>query len=105
MGPDAVKQDNFATVATVTSIVGGNVAIVKTLVEKTELDVDQQGKTGKSLLLWACYFGKSDVVKYLLDTGADYSITDNSGDSALQIALKRGFRDIATMLRNYGATS
>ncbi|MCY4173388.1 MAG: ankyrin repeat domain-containing protein [Cyanobacteria bacterium MAG CAR3_bin_5] len=46
--------------------------------------------------------GHADVVQALLDAGADIYLTDKTGATALDIALKEGHGEIAEILRNAG---
>jgi ankyrin repeat protein len=41
---------------------------------------------------------------FLLQQKADYTLTNVDGDSALSLAKKGGYRNIADLLRSYGAT-
>ena len=51
----------------------------------------------------AVEYGDLAEVKSLLDQGADVNLKDNSGYTALMMAVKMGHPDIAEMLKNAGA--
>jgi ankyrin repeat protein len=87
----------------VTSVFDGSLTVLKVLFEQTSLQVDAVGRVGNSSLMWAAYFGETDVVKYLLTKGADVNLINEDGHTALQLASKKGHRDIVKLLRNYGA--
>ena len=59
---------------------------------------------GRTALHWAAVRGAGrDFVRYLLDQGADPSITDQDGATALNIARDRKRKTIVSMLRERGA--
>jgi ankyrin repeat protein len=43
------------------------------------------------------------IVKLLLENGADVHALNDEGETAYQLSLKRGFREIADLLREHGA--
>lgn len=73
------------------------------IVSKTGIDLNAQGATGNTPLMFASLWGASNNAKFLLESGADVTLKNNKGETALSIALKAGNRDIALMLRSYGA--
>lgn len=73
------------------------------ILTKTSASVDSTGHHGNNLLLYASMWGQYDVVEYLLKKGADVSIRNEDNDSALTLARKHGHRDVAVLLREYGA--
>ncbi|CAN0188599.1 unnamed protein product [Ectocarpus fasciculatus] len=46
-------------------------------------------------LMQACRYGHVEVVKYLLDHGADFSIKDRTGTNPLQVAIHCGHAEVA----------
>jgi ankyrin repeat protein len=54
-------------------------------------------------ILISASFGHLEVVKLLLERGADSRALSSEGETPLQLSLKRGHRGIADLLRNYGA--
>ena len=52
----------------------------------------------------AAYGGYADVVKLLLDKGADQKVIDSSGMTALQEAEDQGHKDVVELLKSYGGT-
>ena len=77
-------------------------SLVKELVNKGANPNDAQA--GKTLLVAAVETNKADMVKALLDAGAQINaIADPAIGSALQMAIKKGYTPIELMLRKRGA--
>jgi Ankyrin repeats (many copies) len=64
------------------------------------LDVNLKNGSGTTALMIAASYGYSEMVRALLDAGANASIEDNSGNTARKIAKKAKYKDIAKMLKN-----
>jgi len=62
--------------------------------------VNATSSNGSTPLHYAAYNGHTDVVKLLLENGADPSIKDNTGKTAADIARERGRIEIANMIEN-----
>jgi len=52
-------------------------------------DVNAKDSGGSTALIYAAYWGKSDIVKTLIAAGADVNAKDNRGDTALSEAASR----------------
>jgi hypothetical protein len=105
MGPSEVQSNNFAYTAVASAIFNGHSNIVDVIVGKTGMNLNQQGKTGNTLLMWACQFGNFDIVKSFLDMEVDATLTNSDGLTAMQLASKNGFRSIVNLLRSYGVSN
>jgi protein TonB len=55
--------------------------------------------TGGTPLMFACELNRKDIVQLLLERGADTSVRDGKGRTALMIAKERGFQDLVELLR------
>lgn len=89
----------------------GRVGIVKSLiasgaaVDAREGDdvlpgmLDTSGAAAMTALMFAAVGGHEDVVRALLDAGADVTIRNNNGQTALEEAQKSGHTDIVGLLR------
>ncbi|KAJ5700867.1 hypothetical protein N7493_011913 [Penicillium malachiteum] len=64
------------------------------LVSKESTD----SKLGRSALSWAAKHGHPDVVKLLLEKGADFNAKDSKGRTPLLFAAKKGYSDIVKLL-------
>lgn len=77
---------------------------IRYLVREKGMDVDVQDENGMSPLIYAAFFGHEDVVKELLDLGANVNAKGHSGVTALLAALQKAENDkIARLLIDSGA--
>jgi ankyrin repeat protein len=60
-----------------------------------------EGEGRSTALHGAVGFGHADLVRWLLDMGADFTLTDHSGRLPLDVAESTGHEGIAALLRNY----
>ncbi len=61
-------------------------------------DIDKQDNNGKTPLMLAAYYGHAEIVSYLLANGADKSVANKKGETALSIAEKKKFVAVAAIL-------
>ncbi|MGE7858678.1 MULTISPECIES: ankyrin repeat domain-containing protein [Bacillus] len=86
----------------------GHVEVVKELLEHTDIDVNYKNDRGGTALLEAIVLGNGSeshkkVIQMLIEHGADVNMANKENITPLQYAEKRGFKDIANMLRLAGA--
>ena len=62
------------------------------------MPVDATDHKGLTPLMMACMFGRSLMAAYLLGRGAQASLTDMNGDSALHWSAYKGFPSLMQML-------
>jgi ankyrin repeat protein len=67
------------------AVADGHLAVVQVLV-KGKADLNIQSKKGNSALMVAAKKEKVDILKYLLEAGADTELKDTSGETAEQMA-------------------
>jgi len=58
----------------------------------------------KTVLMYACWVGNLEAVKYLVSKGADVNAYDSAGATALHLAIWKGFTPIALYLIENGAS-
>ena len=60
-------------------------------------------ETAGLLLIYAAWNGSTEVVKTLIEIGANINIQNDSGDTSLRLAARRGLTEIAKILVENGA--
>jgi ankyrin repeat protein len=62
------------------------------------LDLSARGKNGTTALISYVWRERPDIIKQLLDRGADVNLQDNDGDTALHGAAQNGNAEIVRLL-------
>ncbi len=101
--PDLKLRNRFGGVSVIPASERGHVEYVRRVV-KTGIDVNHVNDLGWTALLEAVILGKGteawqQIVRVLLAAGADPSLADRDGVTPLQHAQKRGYDEIAAILR------
>ena len=98
IGHSQTIQDQFAAGVEV-----GNLALIKSAVV-AGAEVDVPLKFGYTALVTAASRGRADIVKVLLDAGADVNLLDGAvGNAALHYAASDGHTGVVKMLLEAGA--
>lgn len=84
----------------------GHLETVKLLANVPEFPIDHVNNLGWTALMEAIVLSNggpthTQIIKILLDAGANPNIPDNQGISALEHAKKKGFKDIIKLLENH----
>ena len=95
-------QDNVGYTCLTLAASHGQTETVRYLVGLPEVDVNQRGDDFTALH-WACQEDFPDVVKVLIDAGADIEVKDDNGCSPLLLASKDGSLATVRMLVKAGA--
>jgi hypothetical protein len=103
-GPDLAIRNRFGGVSLIPASERGHAAYVRRIV-KTDIAVNQVNDLGWTALLEAVILGDGskryqDIVTTLLAAGADRTLADRDGVTALQHAQRRGQTGIADILRD-----
>ncbi|WP_207555995.1 ankyrin repeat domain-containing protein, partial [Intrasporangium flavum] len=100
--PDLTIRNRYGGVSVIPASERGHVDYVRRVV-RTGIDVDHVNDLGWTALLEAVVLGDGgprhqEIVRILLDAGADASIADKDGVTALEHAQNRGYRQIERIL-------
>ena len=86
-----------------TAVAGGNLEIVRLLLD-SGADVNaRETRLGQTALLYAAARGRTDLVKLLLEHHADIHAASNSGSTALEMAALDGHTDCLKTLIEAGS--
>ncbi|MCW2256826.1 ankyrin repeat protein [Providencia alcalifaciens] len=106
--PDLDLLTRFGGVGITPASEKGHVEIVRELLEKTEINVNHTNFVGWTPLLEAIVLNdggekQQQIVKLLLDNGANPHMTDKYGKKPLELAREKGYNKIAELLVAAGA--
>jgi len=104
--PDLTLRNRYGGVSVIPAAERGHVDYVRRVV-RTGIDVDHVNDLGWTALLEAVILGDGgprhqEIVRILLDAGADPDIADKDGVTALEHAERRGYDEIARRLGRAG---
>ena len=104
--PDLALRNRFGGVSVIPASERGHVDYVRRVV-RTGIDVNHVNDLGWTAMLEAVVYGDGsqpyqEIIGILLEAGADPTITDKDGITALQHARTRGFGIIADRLQAAG---
>ncbi|HXK50025.1 MAG TPA: ankyrin repeat domain-containing protein [Clostridiales bacterium] len=86
-----------------TAITNGDIVLVKSMIEGNKDLLESRIDTYFTPLNFASLEGKTDLVKYLVDKGANISTRDREGSIPLQNAAIKGYFDIVKILVEKGS--
>ncbi|MEV0256160.1 ankyrin repeat domain-containing protein [Streptomyces sp. NPDC050732] len=103
-GPDLTLRNRFGGVSVIPASERGHVAYVREVLRVTDIDVDHVNDLGWTALLEAVILGDGgrahqEIVELLLAAGATPDLADRNGVTPLAHAERRGFAEIAELLR------
>ncbi|WNF28601.1 ankyrin repeat domain-containing protein [Streptomyces sp. C11-1] len=104
-GPDLTLRNRFGGVSLIPASERGHVAYVREVLRVTDIDVDHVNRLGWTALLEAVILGEGgrahqEVVELLLAAGATRDLPDGDGVTPLAHAERRGFAELAALLRD-----
>jgi len=86
----------------VTAVSRGDLQEAKRLYNKN-IDINKQYQLGQTLLYHACFKGYTDIVEFLLISGANMMICDNNGNFPIHTACNKGQIKVIEKLIQFGA--
>jgi uncharacterized protein len=103
-GADVNAKDGYNGTGLIRAAERGHPAIIRRLLQ-TDIDVDHVNRLAWTALLEAVILGEGGsahirTVRLLVDAGADTSIADEGGATALEHARRRGFTEIERILKS-----
>ncbi|MGW5735417.1 MULTISPECIES: ankyrin repeat domain-containing protein [Streptomyces] len=103
-GPDLKLRNRFGGISVIPAAERGHVAYVREVLRATDIDVDHVNDLGWTALLEAVILGDGgrahqEIVELLLTAGATPGLADRDGVTPLAHAERRGFAEIAALLR------
>jgi ankyrin repeat protein len=107
-GADTKITNRYGGVALIPASERGHTETVRYLLENTDIDVNHINNLGWTALLEAIILGNGgkdhiEIVKLLLEHGADPDIADRNGVTPLEHARDRNFKEIESLLIKSGA--
>lgn len=107
-GPDTSLTNRFGGTAVIPACERGHADYVREVLRRTDVDVDHVNDLGWTGLLEAVILGDGgpdhqEVVRVLLEAGADPDLADRDGTTPLAHAEAAGADEIAGILRDAGA--
>lgn len=101
--PDMALTNRFGGTALIPAAERGHVEMVHALLDRTKVAVDHVNDLGWTALLEAVVLGSGghahqEIVRLLVAAGADRSIGDNEGVTALEHARTKGYAGIVAIL-------
>jgi ankyrin repeat protein len=106
-GADVHSLDSYHGDGLIRAADRGNVEIIRELLT-TDIDIDHVNRLGWTALLEAIILGDggrrhTEVVRLLVEAGADVNLADGQGVTPLRHVENKGYVEIARILRDAGA--
>jgi ankyrin repeat protein len=106
-GADVHSLDSYNGTGLIRAADRGHADIIRELL-KTDIKIDHVNRLGWTALLEAIILGDggerhTEVVRLLVDAGANVNLADSAGVTPLAHAKQRGFADIISILESAGA--
>ena len=107
-GADTKLTNRFGGTALIPAAERGHVEIVRELLTRTDVDVNHVNNLGWTALLEAIVLGNGsprqlEVVRLLIEAGAEVNLADANGATPLALARQRNYEGIIEVLLKAGA--
>lgn len=73
--------------------------VAKWLLENTRCDVNHQNYAGQTVLMMASLFGREEMIKLLLEHGANPDLEDTQGNTSIKLAQAQGLSQIVEIIQ------
>jgi ankyrin repeat protein len=73
--------------------------VAKWLLENTGCNVNHQNYAGQTALMMASLFGREEMVRMLLEHGANQYLADNQGNTSIKLAQAQGLSRIVEIIQ------
>jgi len=108
-GANTKLTNRFGGTALIPAAERGPVTVVTELLTRTDVEIDHVNNLGWTALLEAIILGdggpaRTEVVRLLIEAGADVNLADGQGVSPLTHARQRGYSAIIELLEAAGAS-
>ena len=97
-GADPCAVDDKGSNAFMGVAFRGHIETAKWLLKNTSCDVNHQNYAGQTALMMSSLFGHEEMIKMLLEHGADPQIEDFQGNTAASLAQGQGLTDVVEIL-------
>ena len=104
VGVSVDSVDSMEATALCRACLKGNAHVVRVLVDQGGADVNRCGSRNLTPLAWASGWGHEDVVRVLLEAGADVGIVSADGDTAMDLAEREGYDGVVELLKAHRQT-
>ena len=106
-GADVHSKDSYNGTGLIRAAERGHVEIIQELL-KTDIPIDHVNRLGWTALLEAIILGEggerhTEVVRLMVEAGADVNLANSNGVTPLDHAQRRGFKNIEQILITAGA--
>lgn len=98
----AIAQNDKDEEKMITSAAKGEYSKVVSMIKKGT-NINAKNRARWNALAYACKYGHGNIVKYLVEHGADVNQTVNVGSTPLQVSLNKNYYNIADYLIRNGA--
>lgn len=91
-------QNEKGTTALMIAAIQGTLPIFNKTLNISGIDINLQTTDGHTALMFATHLDRAEIVKKLLEAGADWSIKNNLNETALDLAKKQSHLEIVAIL-------
>ena len=102
-GADPNAKDNAGYTAVLRAVIDKHDDVAEALLRQPKLELNAQGTHGENVLMSYVWRERVDVVKNLLERGANPNLSDGDGDTSLHGAAQKGNIALLNLLLDAGA--